>query len=325
MKLEWCGVGLIGERMAGAWVRYGNWARSASTLVTLVLGGSAGLLAQSVPPAHETLVVTAPPTRGPERKIEAVDAGVDSDGLERFQQIYRSRKRPRAVVYLNRELSAQVRQWVGTVERQIVEGNRSDSSRSSVVAGGITPEGPTSGGATMTTSSGGKSKESSTSWTEAATSDVAGARESPEERWMWAFEEGFVQALLAEKVRVVDRTLILRRTAVKKGETGSLPRLEMEALKDHAEILIELLITVDPDSPLGYSFRASAKDLTTGELMVNGTLMGWSGKTGYRVRKKAVVTDRGYETVPDVFPAVREVAGSLARGVLLSLEEYWGP
>ncbi len=99
----------------------------------------------------------------------------------------------------------------------------------------------------------------------------------------------------------------------------------MEALKTHAEILVELLITADPESPLGYSFRASAKDIRTGELMVSGTLMEWSGKTGYRVRKKAIVTDHGYETIPDVFPSVREIAVNLARGVLLSLEEYWGP
>lgn len=299
--------------------------RTAAALLAILLGGAAGLPAQGEPPAHETMVVTAPRAGDAERKVEAVDVGSNQGGLESFHRIYRSRQRPRMAVYLNRELSAQVRQWVGTVERQVVESSRSGGSKSTIVAGAVSPEGPTTGMASSTTSTGGKSTESTTSWREAATSDVAGAREGPEERWMWAFEEGFTQALLSEKVRVVDRSLILRLTAAKKGETGSLPRLEMEALKEHAEILVELLITVDPEAPLGYSFRASAKDLRTGELLVNGTLMEWSGKTGYRVRKKAVVTDRGYETVPDVFPAVREIAGNLARGVLLSLEEYWRP
>ncbi len=49
--------------------------RRAAALLAILLGGATGLPAQSEPPAHETMVVTAPRAGDAERKVEAVDVG----------------------------------------------------------------------------------------------------------------------------------------------------------------------------------------------------------------------------------------------------------
>ena len=264
------------------------------------------------PPAavEETVTVRAKrldPTAAPTPSAggDFADASSSSPrSLRGFAAAYEANQRPRIATFFNRALSSEVREWrtatVVQTRQESMEIATSDSANHATVQ-----------------------RDGTSSSYSAPLTETAGARQSPEEAWIWAFEEGFSQALLAEQVRVVDRAIILRLSAFTAGPSASLPAIEIEALKSYADILVELLIVADAESPLGYSFRATAKDVRTGELLVTGTLLDWSKGSSPRVKKKVVVTDKGYELVADVLPSVREVGGDLAKGVMLALEDHW--
>ena len=224
--------------------------------------------------------------------------------LRGFAAMYRANQRPRIATFFNRALSSEVREWrtatVVETRHESMEITTSDSANRAAVQ-----------------------RDGTSSTYSTPLTETAGERQSPEETWIWAFEEGFSQALLGEQVRVVDRAIILRLSASAAGPSASLPAIEIEALKSYADILVELLIVADAGSPLGYSFRATAKDVRTGELLVTGTLLDWSKGSAPQLKKRAVVTDKGYELVADVLPWVREVGGDLAKGVMLALEDRW--
>ncbi|MFH0965036.1 MAG: hypothetical protein V2A58_13635 [Planctomycetota bacterium] len=209
-------------------------------------------------------------------------------------------------VFFNRSLSDDVREWT-TDERLVI-------AREAKVQ-----------------SSTGKGRSKQTKVQDAVAAYVeepaqTGARTGgPAERWMWAFEDGFIQPFLNANTRIIDRATILRLAAAREGEDSALQpvaakHIEMEALKDHADLFVEILIARSPAALYGYDFRASAKEVRTGRIVASVSSLRWRPED--RGRKVVVATSEGYQIVPHM-PPVEDIASDLAVDLMNALLRAW--
>lgn len=85
----------------------------------------------------------------------------------------------------------------------------------------------------------------------------------------WQMEQNFQQTLSAGGAVIADRNLAMRRTglAAGAGERANVQAIEMEALANSADLLVEVLMTPDSRAPDGMSFRLTARDLRSGRLV----------------------------------------------------------
>jgi hypothetical protein len=229
--------------------------------------------------------------------------------VERFKRAYSSKKSPRIAVLLNRQLSDEVREWV-TDSRLVVAGGYSETRtvpgkepEKTDVAGGIS----------------GSSQQQAES----------GARPSPNERWMWAFEDGFIQPFLQSGAKTVDRATIVRLAAASPGQQDSayapiaVKKVEMDALKGYADIFVEILISRSVSSLYGYEFKASAKEVNTGIIVANVTSLRWRPED--RKQREVYATSHGYEVVDSIkIPPVQDIASDLAVDLMNAMAKAWG-
>ncbi|MEW6261557.1 MAG: hypothetical protein AB1641_00640 [Thermodesulfobacteriota bacterium] len=221
-----------------------------------------------------------------------------------FREAYLAAGKPRLAVFLNRQLSDEVQEWVAEIREVTAAkksswfGEKRDESKSETVAYTQKYQG------------------------------VGGQRPAPEEVWVWAFEDGFLEPFLAAGTLVVDRATIMRQAAAKPGQTETLgpdvsvKGLEMEALRGGADLFVEMLVTRSPSSALGYEFKAAAKEVKTGFIRANVTSLRWTLKK----KREAVVTAKGYELKDKEtdLPSVRQVSTKLAVEMMNSLMRAWG-
>jgi hypothetical protein len=91
--------------------------------------------------------------------------------------------------------------------------------------------------------------------------------------WSWRFEDKMMNALLASGVKLVDRATIMRLVAAKeercKDSTGmlSVKKIEMDALKGYADILLEVLVYPAKNKNRMYDVRLMAKKIKTGDII----------------------------------------------------------
>jgi hypothetical protein len=224
-----------------------------------------------------------------------------------FRASYAKAGSPRIAVFLNRQLSAEVREW--RTDRRLVISGESTKTRT---------EGE---GVTKTTKSG-----SLSGYEQRHLEDTG--RRSPEETWMWVFEERFLNPFLEQGCKMVDRATIMRLAALASGTQGSagspmaVKAVEMKALVNHADLFIELLVAESKTAELGYVFKATVKEVKTGIIVANVS----SVTSGPPVRKKTVqvATDEGWDFETKViFPSVDEVTACLTAAVMKTLERRW--
>lgn len=233
------------------------------------------------------------------------EAAVDpAEVVRRFATTYTAQESPRMVVYFNRELSADVREWVSS-ERIAVEAE-SRERRSGAEGESRTDR---RGAAAVSR--------------QYATPD--GGRVGPGERWMWEFEQAVSDMLLDARVHLVDRALAMRRQGAQSetvaGNPASARTLEMEALASHADLLVEIWVARSDDSPIGYEFRAQVKEVATGRLVTMVTTWGEGLPTAGP--RPVVATSRGYDFVDEV-PTVADAAQALGVELMESLTRRWG-
>jgi len=256
--------------------------------------------------------------------VEPVSEKAYAASITRFKQAYASANSPRIAIYFNRALSDEVREWF-TPTRSVVTGRGQKVS----VGGGsaiVTP-----GGAVVDAGSEAKVEGQTDTDRGIAAYNQRHienmARESPEESWMWRFEDNFLQPFIKGGAKIIDRATILRLAAAteKQGDPYSLDavkKIEMDALIGHADILVEILVTRDHASPSGYAFRATAKEIKT------GTIVGSVTKTGrdYRYEKsfEAVATPSGYKLRKGSAALILEnVSQELSVDLMNSLSISW--
>lgn len=146
------------------------------------------------------------------------------------------------------------------------------------------------------------------------------------ERDLFQVETEFTRRLLDAGVRLIDRATILRLTAGQAGsaQAGALDaqRLEMQALRGHADHFLEVLLSADSTAPLGVGFRIDLKAVADGQVLGTAYLSGLpelpaTGPGRYEAQPG------GYVLVPAPPPAVsvQAVGDALA---LQTLQELGG-
>ena len=266
-----------------------------------------------------------------------------------YRGTYVKAQKPRIAVFLNRTLSSEVRQW-RTAQRHVVSGGGQVSGI--VKSPGVTAEYTAGHGAVVGTPAANRTglvgageqvrvsvHDSAVVGTVNATGDVSTynqkfieeqSRQNLEESSMWAFENGFMKPFLLQGTRLVDRATILRLTAVDNGQGSAYnpiaPKaIETKALVEHADIFIELLITENPSSnPMGYEFKAVAKEVKTGRILAMETSSVWDWNDLTSGETKVVATNSGYEVQEtSMIPSISEVSGKLANDVMRALCVQW--
>ena len=241
------------------------------------------------------------PTTKPERD----DAGVTA----LFASRYQSSGRPRIAVYWNRILSPELADRPSaslTIRDQAAEELRER-------AGGASDESRKSG----------DTKE--VDWTRNGTAriTVAGAprdeqsRRAMQEADDWAIQGAFVRTMADAGARLVDRSTIVRLTQYRDraGEEANRKTLEMAALSDHAELLLEVQMTRDAKTFSGWGFRVELKDLRDGMLLAS---IYTAAQPANVVSTSFRATDRGFERVT-IDPTPADVGHELAIQVMADL------
>ncbi len=275
----------------------------------------------SVPDQHagEASVVQTSPKTGYEMENAAGRLGTSGESgfpgdcsgtMARFQSAYDAEQSPRMAVFLNRRLSDEVRDWV-TDARGVLTIDYQASR--------TTPGKPAE-----------RSQGETNIYRYGQQRTDGGARSSPREKWMWAFENGFIQPFLQSGAKIVDRPTIMRLMAASTekqqgaASSVSIKRVEMDALKGYADILVEILIARSPASAYGYEFKASAKEIDTGVIIANVTSLNWQQKKKRQQEIRA--TSNGYQFVDkdsEQMPSAGEVAETLSIDLMNALASAW--
>lgn len=231
---------------------------------------------------------------------------------EDFRLVYQAAGSPKMAIFLNRELSDEVREWF-TEERLVVSFDGKFEQKSGEDSASVT--GP-----------GGVSVYGQTHLEE-------GRRLSPNESWMWRFEDGFLDPFLNIGTNIVDRAAIMRLAAAESGKQGSayepitVKKIEMSALIDSADLYVEILIRAEPSSALGYEFKASAKEVATGRIRANVTSLDWRYGADAEPFEKVVATSTGYEFVKvspeNKLPKMNVISRDLALSLMRALADNW--
>ncbi|MDM8541851.1 hypothetical protein QUF90_12255 [Desulfococcaceae bacterium HSG9] len=228
----------------------------------------------------------------------------------KFKKVYSRIGSPRLAVFFNRALSDEVREW-RTTERFAV-----------TTSGKVTYE--TKKGKGKINGTGGLSAYHQT--------HLENPNRNPMgESWMWRFEDGFLAPLLEVSTKVVDRATIMRLTASASNQQGSahdlmaVKKIEMDSLTGKADYLVEILVRRAPHSKLGYEFKASAKEVTTGIIRAHVTTINWDYGPQMKKPEKVIATDKGYQfkTEAPKLPDVHVVARDLALSLMDSLVANW--
>ena len=174
-----------------------------------------------------------------------------------FQTAYRTFGSPRIVLFWNRELADTARSTV--IDRTTVR----DTGHDSANALDKTTQGP-AGSATMKESDASADHTRTTTRSSAPEAEALRAnRLAPRDAAM--LMRAFVQEMNRGGVHFVDRSLAIRRTAALQDAGQADPRsIETDALLAHADLMMEVLMVEDRDTPSGYAFDMRTRDLKRG-------------------------------------------------------------
>ncbi len=255
-----------------------------ASLCLLPFAVSAQSVGGAVPPYQ-----APPPAPVPQRSDnvtvpvpQANGFGTQEQLSQSFADAYKRAGKPRLAIYWNRQLSDTLNDWYGdsrVVVTKSGEGNLSGSLKSPSLNGDVNIS---QSGSSQTT------VEAQHRVTDQNT------RLQPSESWDWQFQDGFLGPFLSAGATVVDRTAIMRITGLDaKGADGA--SVETMALQGKADLLIEVLVTPQTQSTVGYELRARVLNVKTGQIVayVNSrALKEWNQP------QEAIATSHGF-VLPD--------------------------
>jgi hypothetical protein len=187
-----------------------------------------------------------PPVMAPTGNQTPIDDGT----VERFRQAYAARKSPRIMAFWNRELDDRASS-AGNVETRVEQRD---------IGVGVAAPGVIVWGRDRDLTLRSRVIEPET----ARRPDFA-------EPSKWAFEAAFSQAFSEAGVDFIDRSMAIRSTdyASKKTDAADQARSEMAGVAGMADLLMEVLATRDPRSPVGTAFKVTVKQISTGRVLAN--------------------------------------------------------
>lgn len=237
--------------------------------------------------ADVAAVQAAAPRRAPAAR--AVRGPVYGGG---FASAYQRAGRPRVVVFWNRELSEETgTSYSGVVrghseQRTGFDGDELYTTNDTEVRAGV------------------------------ERNDLQRRSSEFTERTDWKFESTFLSGLAQSGVNVVDRTMIVRRSGRKAGNTPNQQAIEMDALQGYADILIEVLQTGDDGAPSGVSFKVTAKRISNGRILAAFVT---DGQPPVSTARRWVAGPNGYERASPEAPTMGGIARQLVNETLDAL------
>lgn len=214
-----------------------------------------------------------------------------------FRTAYEKAARPRIAVFWNRDLDDRLT----TDYDQILQASR-DTSRVAAVA--VDPH----AGAVVAAE-----QSSEVTTLRAGERPIAqqAARPGLAERTDWPVAAAFNGQLQSAGVRLVDRALAMRALAAASSLDArrDVQTMELKALQDKADLLVEILQTPDPNAPLGVLFRVDVKWIATGEVLVSVATDGTPARTG---PGRFVAGANGFEREAPRAPGADDVGRVLA-------------
>lgn len=218
-------------------------------------------------------------------------AGREDMSIASLQKAYRSAGSPKLVVYVNRNLSAQIK----------------DSPQ--------TPRVTTRYAETSTKTSGQTTEKTTKAGMQYTTIETP-VQEPVSETWEASLEDAITTTLLDAGCKVIDRRLLMRKQAatvtVAEYELQSVKQVEMLALEAGGQILCEIEAAQRTARNGKAIFSIHLSDIRSGEVMV-------VRKASAYVGGKWVATDAGYERPSEVAPGT--LGSHLGVEVLRSLNE----
>jgi hypothetical protein len=302
----------------------------AAMLLALSAGCVNTVYLEQETPAGTVPQVASPPVQGMEQGLQdayqaqAVSAFSDDREavIERFRNAYDLAGKPRLALYLNRALSDEVREWKAN-ERIVVSGEvKAQAALSEETSNGWQKNG------LMAIDDSQKGERRTAEGRVAAAEELSAARETyvedqarsiGSETWEWAFEDGFFQPFFVAGANLVDRAIILRLAAASQGgvKQSAVKTLEIEALKDYADFLVEILVADQNQAGGDCEFKVSVKDVQSGQTVASTTSL----YPNDQLRKhNYAATGHGFELQAED-PSM--VGQNLALGLMTSLSRGW--
>lgn len=203
-----------------------------------------------------------------EREAPAPSASRDDAAVSRFTQAYAAAGRPRILVLWHRGVGDRI-----TDEQQL--------ERSAVSAGMLARDNV--------------AQQVVIRWKGRA--EQAGSFLPPAQAA--DYEAGLTSALLQAGVRLVDRSMALRMTALKATENGrpasslEVPTIEAQSFADMAEQVLQVQLLPDPASPPGWNVRLTLIEVRSGVILAD-SLRSNPGGNGDKGERVWVATDKGF-------------------------------
>lgn len=227
--------------------------------------------------------------------------------IDAFRTRYRTAGSPRLAFFWNMQLDDDFRDRDVSTTRIEESGERAASLRGRVKSGPVDLEAR-------------ESSNSAVTMTTSQERNLAPIRRriGLPERDLWKVEGAFTGALREAGVKLIDRTTTMRTVAHEKKLAGN-RETETAALLRHADMLLEVLMTGDADSPLGVGFRVTLRDIRSGEEKLSLYSQGLRPDPGAsRVRFEA--GPNGYERISETSAQdAREVGRRVATEMMVEL------
>ena len=256
---------------------------SRAVLFALLAAAPAAALAQGPFREHQPRVLEQPAPPAPQDRSGETTAA--------FQSAYRAAGTPRIALFWNVVLTDQVAE--GRVSSSRIRGH--DATTVNRL------EQTTSGEAGSSRLVDGDDRRTTdlTIQRSSRTTDSAKRAMPLAERDAWLLETAFTKALIEGGAELIDRNLMLRVTAaaLDGGKERDVRTVESKALLGKADVLLEVLMTRDSDSPLGWGFRGTLRDIASGRLL--GSYYTTAVPELPAPAARYVATPRGFEPVQE--------------------------
>lgn len=228
--------------------------------------------------------------------------------VEAFRAAYRKAGSPRMVVYWNRDLGDALTTQYDQVQQ------------ATHVAQGAAVAQLSEDGRTLTQGAGVASITTLRSGERSAQDN--GSRQLLPETSDWPLMTAFNSRLQDAGAKLVDRTVTMRSRAASESaeQRKDIQTIELKALHDKADLLVEVLQTHDASAPFGVMFRVEVKRLTTGELLAS---LVSDGKAPKHAPGRFVAGGNGYvrEAAPE--QTIAEAGDVVANATMAALTRHW--
>lgn len=264
----------------------------AAALVALAIAGIGAAQAQYRSGRPDTL-----------RPAPGVKPSAAAEG-EAFRHAYERAGRPRIAVFWNRDLDDRLT----TGYDRVLEATQSSSHVATVAA---SPYGDAA-------IAGGQASAVTTLRAGERATDARGPRALLAERTDWPVVAGFNTTLQSVGVRLVDRALAMRAlaAAADAAERRDVQTVELKALQDKAELMVEVLQTPDAGAPLGVMFRIDVISVTSGEILAS---IATDGQPEAAAPGRFVAGADGFVREAPREPSAAEIGQVLAQATMAAL------